>query len=312
MGVRVVDREDDFMMFSDEEEDCNTCCSCHKSADSTSSSTTNTTKNCCNNLPTTTTVTADGNSYRDIVHNCKEMYIDRNTSNLRIVGNKNRIRITVNTGNLIVIGNNTKLKINLNQGHIKYIGNNGRIKLGIESKQEVEYIGCNGILKIINSMKVTKNHHNHTADSCQGKNKSPDSRKSCDTSIRNCCCNHHNPQQQSQCKDNSKNPTTKASTTTPRTSARKSHKSKEKSHSYGGTSSQERDGNVHWQTFNALFTNINKKSMPNLTQYPVYDQRDGGDRGNTPNIVQTIGNVVIANASNVCISPHVRNITARA
>uniref|UniRef100_A0A1A9WII2 Uncharacterized protein n=1 Tax=Glossina brevipalpis TaxID=37001 RepID=A0A1A9WII2_9MUSC len=103
-------------------------------------------------------------NYKDIAVNHKEIRIVQNASNLRFIGNGNRIRIENNAGDLLLIGNKTSLKVQRNHGKIKYIGNEGRINLGKESsEQSVEYIGCEGILKICDFFHCEK--HQQPSDS---------------------------------------------------------------------------------------------------------------------------------------------------
>ncbi|XP_055859364.1 uncharacterized protein LOC129921526 [Episyrphus balteatus] len=109
---------------------------------------------------------------KDIIANCKEFRIDCNRNNLRIIGNGNKVRINRNFGNLDIVGNDTRIKIMNNSGVIKYTGNSGRIYLGSESPQQaVDYIGCNGILKVLNAADIRTNGGLFT--DCQEKCKSP-------------------------------------------------------------------------------------------------------------------------------------------
>lgn len=95
------------------------------------------------------------NFSKDIVGNSKEVRMDNNRSNLRIIGNGNKIRINHNSGNLDIVGNDTRVKIVKNSGLIKYTGNSGRIYLGSDSaEQAVDYVGCNGILKVLNTADI--------------------------------------------------------------------------------------------------------------------------------------------------------------
>ncbi|KAH8298533.1 hypothetical protein KR044_009938 [Drosophila immigrans] len=140
MGVRVVEADSASDSYDDEE--CATCKTQHKPKTSS---------------PKRTTKEAHSTLYasRDLVGNCKEYRIENNCRDLRIIGNGNRVRIVNNTGNLQIIGNTTRLKIQHNSGHIRYTGNDGRIYLGSESQQQnVDYIGCNGLLKIVKSLQL--------------------------------------------------------------------------------------------------------------------------------------------------------------
>ncbi|XP_075167115.1 poor Imd response upon knock-in [Haematobia irritans] len=301
MGVRVFESNEDVLS----DDDSNTCCSCSQMSSSATSTTTTTSG--INNASNTNPQHA-ANSYWDIVDNCKEVSLETNTSNLRIVGNNNRIYITHNTGNLILIGNNTRLKVKNNHGLIKYTGNDGRISLGNESTQQiVDYIGCNGTLKIVNSMKFSK-----TKKCPSTKSKIPVSKKHCkatSTMKADCCiCNKKNKHNKLVVNPPEENSSPLTENT--KTSDNKNHKSKEKSHSYGGPSSH--GDNHQWETFR----NLHKNSMPNLNCSKYLCEKIEDACRNKPihtkNIVQTIGNIVISNASNICISPYVRNITSPA
>ncbi|XP_073845644.1 poor Imd response upon knock-in [Musca autumnalis] len=292
MGIRVYDSNE---MLSGE--DCSTCCSC-SSSQSTEQ-----------HIPSSCTKENNCGAYKDIVGNCKEILMDTNTCNLRIVGNNNRIKISMNMGILLVIGNNTRLKIQSNHGLIKYTGNDGRISLGIESTQQyVNYIGCNGTLKIVKSMKFSKNKSTVTGSNSKNKGQH----------FSSCCCgtNSKIPKKEQQAYDKQfcgnfekqESSTTKTAKTSATTNARKS---KEKSHSYGGQSSCTSSNQTYWHMFNTL-GDERKKSLPNLQMFErnVNNQEN---RVNPSNIKQTIGDIVIANASNICISPQVNNfITAKA
>ncbi|XP_034478846.1 uncharacterized protein LOC117785068 [Drosophila innubila] len=143
MGVRVVETDSASDSYDDEE--CTTCNAKHKNK---------------TNSPKRTTTEATNTTYasRDLVGNCKEYRIENNCRDLRIIGNGNRVRIINNTGNLQIIGNTTRLKIQHNSGHIKYTGNDGRIYLGSQSQQQnVDYIGCNGLLKVVKSLDLHSN-----------------------------------------------------------------------------------------------------------------------------------------------------------
>ncbi|KAH8355271.1 hypothetical protein KR093_009999 [Drosophila rubida] len=144
MGVRVVETDSASDSYDDEE--CATCKEQHKTKTSS---------------PKRIGATEANNTLyasRDLVGNCKEYRIENNSRDLRIIGNGNRVRIVSNSGNLQIIGNTTRLKIQQNSGHIKYTGNDGRIYLGSESQQQnVDYIGCNGLLKIVKSLQLHGN-----------------------------------------------------------------------------------------------------------------------------------------------------------
>ncbi|ALC41356.1 pirk [Drosophila busckii] len=147
MGVRVIETDSASDSYDDEE--CSTCNSSHKNKTSHAKRTAN-------------TAGSDASSFtlssRDLVGNCKEYRIENNTRDLRIIGNGNRVRIVNNSGKLQLIGNQNRLKIQQNSGHIKYTGNDGRIYIGSESSQQtVDYIGCNGTLKVVKSL-LLQNH----------------------------------------------------------------------------------------------------------------------------------------------------------
>lgn len=291
MGVRFYDSED---MFSDDDYSTSSCCcsgttSCQRSK-------TNTTNNSYSGSSYLNTPPPQSKSgiYKDIVGNCKEVRIEENSCNLRIIGNNNRIRISLNMGDLIVIGNNTRLKIKTNNGHINYTGNDGRISLGIVSKQQlVDYIGCNGILKIVNSMKPNKEKCDKVNDETSDAVKNKNSKAKVEKKIIN--------------KQFIGNNTKTTTTTNANINKINNKKTKEKSHSYGGSTATTSDYNK-WHQFNNLFKD--KKSMPNLTT-PKYSQSYCNPTLPT-NIIQNIGNIVIANSSNVCITPYNRNITTQA
>lgn len=276
MGVRFYDSED---MFSDDDYTTTSCysCSCKSTCQKSNQTETKATNNG-NGLNVNNLTLQKSNLYKDIVGNCKEVRIEENSYNLRIIGNNNRIRITLNMGDLIVIGNNTRLKIKTNHGDIKYTGNDGRISLGNDSKQQlVNYIGCNGILKVVNSMNLIK-------QKCTNKNAT--------TTSENKCINKQF------IGNNTK------TTNTLNYKNINNNKSKEKSHSYGGSTNSNSDHNK-WQQFNNLFNN--KKSMPNLAT-PNYCHQ----MLPPTNVIQNIGSIVIADSSNICITPYSRNITTQA
>uniref|UniRef100_A0A1I8NLA1 Uncharacterized protein n=1 Tax=Stomoxys calcitrans TaxID=35570 RepID=A0A1I8NLA1_STOCA len=306
MGIRVFDNNEDVLS----DEDCSTCCSCSQATTTTSSGITHK-ANISSHLK--------DKAYWDIVDNCKEVTLESNTSNLRIIGNNNRIYITHNLGNLIIIGNNTRLKVQNNHGQIKYTGNDGRISLGSESTQQmVDYIGCNGTLKIVNAMKFSKGKK-CTAQSTvlTKKNKTPACRKYGETTAAAtkktsfcCCCKKHGSERKFV-----EIPEMKSTSNTKASSANRNPKSKEKSHSYGGPSCHSEQ--THWETFSMLFKNMSKNSMPNLNSMGSHTEEVEGAAycskpNSAKNIVQTIENIVISNASNICISPYVRNITTQA
>ncbi|KAH8389361.1 hypothetical protein KR215_011371 [Drosophila sulfurigaster] len=143
MGVRVIEADSASDSYDDDE--CPTC----KAENKTKTS-----------HPKRATTEASSTLYasRDLVGNCKEYRIENNCRDLRIIGNGNRVRIVNNSGNLQIIGNTTRLKIQHNSGHIKYTGNDGRIYLGSDSQQQnVDYIGCNGLLKVVKSLELNSN-----------------------------------------------------------------------------------------------------------------------------------------------------------
>ncbi|XP_017053694.1 uncharacterized protein LOC108096524 [Drosophila ficusphila] len=141
MGVRVIETDSASDSYDDDE-----CSKCQKEQ----SKSPNKTKR--SSSPPEATIYAS----KDLVGNCKEYRIENNTKDLRIIGNGNRIRIVNNSGSLQVIGNATRLKIQSNSGSLKYTGNDGRIYLGSDSKQQfVDYIGCNGLLKVVKSLDLS-------------------------------------------------------------------------------------------------------------------------------------------------------------
>lgn len=140
MGVRVIEADSASDSYDDEE--CSTCKTNHKSKTS-------------NAKRSTTEPTNLHFGSKDLVGNCKEYRIENNSRDLRIIGNGNRVRIVNNSGRLHIIGNSTRLKIQHNSGYIKYTGNDGRIYLGSDSQQQnVDYIGCNGLLKVVKSLQL--------------------------------------------------------------------------------------------------------------------------------------------------------------
>ncbi|XP_030387111.1 uncharacterized protein LOC115633776 isoform X2 [Scaptodrosophila lebanonensis] len=141
MGVRVVEADSSSDSF-DDDDSCSTCQAKAKTSYPKHTSTAGAKSSF-----------TYANASKDLVGNCKEFRIENNSRNLRIIGNGNRVRILSNTGSLQIIGNNTRLKVQDNSAPIKYTGNDGRIYLGSESKNvAVDYIGCNGILKVVKSM----------------------------------------------------------------------------------------------------------------------------------------------------------------
>ncbi|KAL7738436.1 hypothetical protein ACLKA6_006747 [Drosophila palustris] len=165
MGVRVIETDSASDSYDDEE--CTTCNSNHNKIKTSS--------------PKRTTTEATNTTYvsRDLVGNCKEYRIENNCRDLRIIGNGNRVRIVNNTGNLQIIGNTTRLKIQHNSGHLKYMGNDGRIYLGSQSQQQnVDYIGCNGLLKVVKSLDLHSNkssRHNRPQKTQKDNTPSPQS-----------------------------------------------------------------------------------------------------------------------------------------
>lgn len=322
MVIRVYESED---MFSDEDVSSPCSCSCSSCHNSPCNSTTNTSSNGhnVNSCPTSAydTITSShymaDSAYKDIVGNCKEVRIEENTCNLRIVGNSNRIRISINTGDLIIIGNNTRLKIQQNHGHIKYTGNDGRISLGHQSQQQlIDYIGCNGVLKICNSMKsfstskakCTRNQMNVKSENINEHPVNGNSSCSKATDTKLYC---HLP-----CVgDNAETtkPTAGVKTTTETCANRKVNKSKVKAHSYSGTTNfnPAKSSSSPWQTFNHVFQQANRKSMPNLSAH-TFEPLGYCKREQPSSIVHNIGNIVIANASNICIAPFARSVTTKA
>lgn len=148
MGVRVVETDSASDSYDDEE-----CSSCESKQKSKASNPKHCSTEDASNSSSNTIYAS-----RDLVGNCKEYRIENNCRDLRIIGNCNRVRIVNNSGNLQIIGNTTRLKIQQNSGNIKYTGNDGRIYLGSGSQQQVvDYIGCNGLLKVVKSLKLQSN-----------------------------------------------------------------------------------------------------------------------------------------------------------
>ncbi|KAL5287584.1 hypothetical protein ACFFRR_008461 [Megaselia abdita] len=99
---------------------------------------------------------------RSLVGNFKEYRIESNYSQVKIVGNSNRVLIQQNDGILEIVGNSNNVKILKNSGEIKYVGNNGKIYIGCESiVQKVDYVGCNGVLKIPKTVELEKKIFSH-------------------------------------------------------------------------------------------------------------------------------------------------------
>lgn len=99
---------------------------------------------------------------RSLVGNFKEYRIESNYSQVKIIGNSNRILIQQNAGILEIVGNANNVKILRNSGEIKYIGNDGKIYIGCESiVQKVDYVGCNGVLKIPKTVELEKKIFSH-------------------------------------------------------------------------------------------------------------------------------------------------------
>lgn len=146
MGVIVVEADSASDSYDDEE-----CSACEGKSKATNSK-------YCSKKDASKTSSQTIYASRDLVGNCKEYRIENNCRDLRIIGNCNRVRIVNNSGSLQIIGNTTRLKIQQNSGNIKYTGNDGRIYLGSGSKQQiVDYIGCNGLLKVVKSLKLQAN-----------------------------------------------------------------------------------------------------------------------------------------------------------
>ncbi|XP_023302639.2 putative uncharacterized protein DDB_G0282499 [Lucilia cuprina] len=207
---------------------------------------------------------------REIIGNCKEVRIEDNVHNLRIVGNNNRIRISYNVGDITVIGNNTRLKIKINHGLIKYTGNDGRICLGKDSTEQlVDYSGCNGVLKVQNSKKNTAaSQVNVDDDDEEAKNNST----STGTTFINGNFNK-----------NSKNPKQK----------------------YAFSDSEVFKCKTDYQN---MFSR--KKSLPNMSHTkPIFRENQTANRGPQmpKSIIHNFGNIVIANSSNICITPQTYN-----
>lgn len=99
---------------------------------------------------------------RSLVGNFKEYRIESNYSQVKIIGNSNRVIIQNNDGILEIVGNSNNVKVLRNSGEIKYVGNNGKIYIGCESiVQKVDYVGCNGVLKIPKTVELEKKIFSH-------------------------------------------------------------------------------------------------------------------------------------------------------
>lgn len=94
---------------------------------------------------------------KNLVGNFKEYRIDSNYSKVKIIGNSNRVLIQSNDGILEIVGNSNNIKVLRNSGEIKYVGNNGKIYIGCESNvKKVDYVGCNGVLKIPKTVELER------------------------------------------------------------------------------------------------------------------------------------------------------------
>lgn len=108
---------------------------------------------------------------RNLVGNCKEYRIESNHSQVKIIGNSNRVIIQNNDGMLEIVGNCNNVKVLKNSGEIKYVGNNGKIYIGCESiVQKVDYVGCNGVLKIPKTVELEKKIFSHDKSSKKSPN----------------------------------------------------------------------------------------------------------------------------------------------
>ncbi|XP_065370040.1 uncharacterized protein pirk [Calliphora vicina] len=271
MGVRFYDKEN--MSTGDDYTTTTTSCNCNtcnsQQTRTTTTSTSAATQTCSSSPDIGNNLNFQKSGIlREIIGNCKEVRIEENTHNLRIVGNNNRIRISFNVGDITIIGNNTRLKIKINHGHIKYTGNDGRICLGKDSTEQlVDYSGCNGVLKVQNSKKSSQ--VNDDEDEEKNKNNPAAGNTSINGKFKN------------------------------------SKKPKEKYASYSGSPS---DSEVF--KCNTDYNNIfnRKKSMPNITTKPPYSDNLGSkhraQQQPPKSIVHNFGNIVIANSSNVCITPY--------
>lgn len=124
-------------------------------------------KSSCENRRTSTPLATATNTRnimdkKSLVGNCKEYRIESNHSQVKIIGNSNRVLIQQNDGILEIVGNSNNVKILKNSGEIKYVGNNGKIYIGCESiVQKVDYVGCNGVLKIPKTVELEKKIFSH-------------------------------------------------------------------------------------------------------------------------------------------------------
>ncbi|EDV98308.1 uncharacterized protein LOC6568816 [Drosophila grimshawi] len=174
MGVRVIEA-DSASDSSYDDEECSACKTNHNKSKTTNAKRSSEEES--NNVQF---------GSKDLVGNCKEYRIEHNARDLRIIGNGNRLRIVNNTGNLQIIGNSTRLKIQHNSGTIKYMGNDGRIYLGIDSQQQnVDYIGCNGLLKVVKSLELQSNKTNSKRRSSPKEPKHKESSQSLGVEIDN-------------------------------------------------------------------------------------------------------------------------------
>ncbi|XP_037818163.1 uncharacterized protein LOC119608020 [Lucilia sericata] len=205
---------------------------------------------------------------REIIGNCKEVRIEENAHNLRIVGNNNRIRISYNVGDITVIGNNTRLKIKINHGLIKYTGNDGRICLGKDSTEQlVDYSGCNGVLKVQNSKK------NAAASQVNVDDNNDD--------------------------EETKNNTTSTGTTFINGNFNKNSKNPKQKYAFSDSEVFKCKTDYH-----NMFGR--KKSLPNMSHpKSIFSENQTANRGPQmpKSIIHNFGNIVIANSSNICITP---------
>lgn len=97
-----------------------------------------------------------------IVGNSNRIFIQKNDGILEIVGNLNKIFIHKSDGILEIVGNSNNVKILRNSGEVKYVGNKGQIYIGCESiVQKVDYVGCDGVLKIPTTAELEKKIFSH-------------------------------------------------------------------------------------------------------------------------------------------------------
>ncbi|KAM7345292.1 poor Imd response upon knock-in [Cochliomyia hominivorax] len=267
MGVRFYDKEN--MSNGDDYSSTNTTTTTRRSCNC----------NTCNpqqqtatfSTTTATTQTSSNNLnfqksgiLKEIIGNCKEMRIEENIHNLRIVGNNNRIRITINVGDITIIGNNTRLKIKTNHGLIKYTGNDGRICLGQDSTEQ--FVDYSGCNGVlkVQNSKKSNKHDNSNNEGDEFKNKTP---------MGNTYLNGNF-----------------------------NKKSNIKSASYSGSPSESEMHKCHMD-YNNIFNR--KISMPNIKLENRNQQKQKQQQQQQPkSIVHNFGNIVIANSSNVCITPY--------